>query len=215
MSDFSALFSRAAEALLAGEIICSYRTPDLHAFLSEQTNAAAMEEFLRKIGRRLTQTADQSSWFAIYREMESETARRAISAQFNKVINNLEPLVIWLQMSSTFGSIGTPIRAGDTLKTGELLLAIEFAPALCDDLEKLSRTKLFSNNQRTSKGQLDSILKKLVDEQYLLPMGRGQSQYAATGKWSRLYDLLEFIAAHEQLEIEEDDKEEQAELEGL
>jgi hypothetical protein len=34
----------------------------------------------------------------------------------------------------------------------------------------------------------------------------------ATGKWSRLYDLLEFIAAHEQLEIEEDEAETQMEL---
>ncbi|MCU7960332.1 MAG: hypothetical protein KZQ58_10120 [gamma proteobacterium symbiont of Bathyaustriella thionipta] len=214
MPEYQQLFSRSAEALLAGEIICNYRTPEIHAFLSEQANEVEMEGFLRKIGRRLTQTADQSSWFAIYRDMESETARRAISAQFNQVINNLEPLVIWLQMSSTFASIGTPIRAGDTLKTGELLLAIESAPALCEDLEKLSKTKLFSNNQSSSKGQLDSILKKLVDEQYLIPAGRAQSQYIASGKWSRLYDLLEFIAAHEQLEIETDEAE-QGELEGL
>jgi len=131
------------------------------------------------------------------------------------VVNNLEPLVIWLQMSSTFGSVGRPIQTGDTLKTSELLSAIESAPALCEDLEKLSGTKLFSNSQGTSKGQLDSVLRKLVDEQYLLPVGRSKSQYVATGNWSRLYDLLEFIAAHEQLEIEVDDTDEQMELSEL
>ncbi len=211
MHESSLLFTRTAEALLAGEIICFHRTPEIHAFLSESQNQAAMDDFLRKAGRRLTQTVDQSSWFAIYREMDSLEVRRSISLQFSKVINNLEPLVIWLQMSGSFGSAGRPVQTGDTLKTSELLSAIESAPALCEDLEKLSQTRLFANNQRTPKGQLDSVLKKLVDEHYFLAVGRSKSQYIATGNWSRLYDLLEFIATHEQLEIEEDD-EEQMEL---
>lgn len=215
MHESNVLFTRTVEALLAGEIICFHRTPEIHSFLSENGNKVAMGDFLRKMGRRLTQTADHSSWFAIYRDMDSEAVRRSISAQFSKVINNLEPLVIWLQMSGTLGSGGRPIQTGDTLKTSVLLSAIESAPALCEDLEKLSRTKLFANSQSTSKGQLDSVLRKLVDEQYLLPAGRSKSQYVATGKWSRLYDLLEFIAAHEQLEIEDDDTEEQMELSEL
>lgn len=214
MYESSELFTHTAETLLAGEIICFNRTPELHSFLSESVNEIAIGEFLRKIGRRLAQTSDHSSWFAIYRNVDSEVVRRSISRQFSEVINNLEPLVIWLQMSATFASIGRPVQAGDILKTSVLLSAIESAPALCEDLEKLSGTRLFSNNQSTPKGQLDSILKKLTEEQYLLSVGRSKSQYIATGKWSRLYDLLEFIANHEQLEIE-DDTEEQMEIGGL
>jgi hypothetical protein len=211
MHETGELFFHTAEALLAGELICFHRTPDLHTFLADSANEAAIRDFLRKIGRRLTRTSDHAAWFAIYRNIDSEPVRRAIAKQFSEVINNLEPLVIWLQMSGTFASVGRPIQAGDTLKTSDLLSAIESAPALCEDLEKLSRTRLFSNNQSTPKGQLDSVLKKLADEQYLLPIGRSKSQFIATGKWSRLYDLLEYIAAHEQLEVEED-TDEQLEL---
>ena len=206
MSDDSLLFTRTAESLLAGEIICFHRTPELHTFLSEGTNAQAMGDFLRKIGRRLNKTSDDASWFAVYRNLDSDGIRRAIGRQFSEVINNLEPLVIWLQMTGAFGSKGRPLQTGDSLKTSELLAAIETAAALREDLEKLSATRMFSNTQSTPQGQLTAVLKKLVEEQYLVPMGKASLQYVATGKWSRLYDLLEFIATHEQLEIENDGK---------
>ncbi len=204
MSDDSQLFTRAAEVLLAGEIICFHRTPELHTFLSEGANEQAMGELLRKIGRRLSKTADDASWFAVYRSLDSDGVRRAIGRQFGEVVNNLEPLVIWLQMSGAFGSNGRPLQTGDSLKTSELLAAIETAAALREDLDRLSGTRMFSNTQSTPQGQLNSVLKKLVEDQYLVPVGKANLQYVATGKWSRLYDLLEFIAAHEQLEVEDD-----------
>ncbi|MES9900567.1 MAG: hypothetical protein ABW148_16295 [Sedimenticola sp.] len=205
MDESGALFTMTAEALLSGEILCAHRTPEMHTFLEESGNREAMGDFLRKIGRRLSQTNDHASWFALYRDMESAGVRKAVGRQFGDTINNLEPLVIWLQMSGAFGNVGRPIQSGDTLRTSELLAAIESAPALCEELQRLSNTKLFSNTQSTAKGQLDAVLRHLVTEQYLVPVGRSSSQYIATGKWSRLYDLLEFIAAHEQLDMEEDD----------
>lgn len=127
----------------------------------------------------------------------------------------MEPLVIWLQMSGAFGSKGRPLQTGDSLKTSDLLVAIENAAALREDLDRLSGTRMFNNSQSTPQGQLNSVLKKLVEEQYLVPVGRSNLQYVATGKWSRLYDLLEFIAAHEQLELEDEDSEIQMELSDL
>lgn len=212
MSDESLLFTRTAETLLAGEVICYHRTPELHTFLSEVANEQAMGDFLRRIGRRLSKTADDASWFAVYRSLDSEAVRRAVGRQFGEVINNLEPLVIWLQMSGAFGSKGRPLQTGDSLKTSELLAAIETAAALREDLDRLSGTRMFHNTQSTPQGQLNAVLKRLVEEQYLIPVGKANLQYVATGKWSRLYDLLEFIAAHEQLEIEEEDAETQPEL---
>lgn len=212
MSDDSLLFTRTAEALLAGEIICFHRTPELHTFLSDGATELAVGDFLRRIGRRLSKTSDDASWFAVYRNLESDAVRRAVGRQFGEVINNLEPLVIWLQMSGAFGRKGRPLQTGDSLKTSELLAAIETAAALREDLDRLSGTRMFHNTQSTPQGQLNSVLKKLVEEQFLVPVGKTNLQYVATGKWSRLYDLLEFIAAHEQLEIEDDDAETQPEF---
>ncbi|MCP5409579.1 MAG: ATP-binding protein [Chromatiaceae bacterium] len=94
------------------------------------------------------------------------------------------------------------LQAGEELRTSALIDAIEQAPALADELKHLSATRLFKNNQSTPKGQLEAILNRLVDRGYLVTRDRTKSRYIATGQWSRLYDLLAFIQAHEQIDIE-------------
>ena len=57
------------------------------------------------------------------------------------------------------------------------------------------------------------VLAKLVDQGYLLRNTATGSLFTATGKWSYLYDVLEFIHTHETISAENDEsREEQVDL---
>jgi len=201
----SDLFASLVEKLLAGEIICEITDESLYRFLQDTVHQQDVDGFLRRIGRVLRVTQDGSGFFAAYRNLSDSSIKQQIKRNFSEVINDLEPLVRWLRLALSAEKMGNPLQPGDTLRGSELLKAIENAPALVEELDRLSRSKLFSNNSTGAKKQLDAILRRLCENGYLVARGSSGSVYVATGKWARLYELLQFIGAHEQLEGVEDE----------
>ena len=201
----SEAFPSLLEKLLAGEVICGYSNAQLHQYLQDQSHREDVDAFLHRIGRVLRTTGDGSGYFAAYRNINEPEVRSVIRRQFSQAMNDFEPLVRWLRVAlSASKKSGAPLQPGDTLRGSELLEAIENAPALVEELGRLSRTRLFKNLGAGPKRQLDAILKRLCDEGYLVPKGPSGSVYVATGKWARLYEVLEFIVAHEHLDGDED-----------
>ncbi|MEN8177785.1 MAG: hypothetical protein ABFS39_04115 [Pseudomonadota bacterium] len=200
----SDIFATLIEKLLAGDVVCEITAEPLYKYLQEQSHQDDIDRYLRRIGRVLRPTQDGSGYFTAYRNLGDASAKQQIKRQFSEAINDLEPMVRWLRLAASAGKSGAPLQPGDTLRGSELLEAIENAPALVDELDRLSRSKLFNNNSTGAKKQLDSILRRLCDNGYLVTRGASGSVFIATGKWARLYEVLQFIAAHEQLEGEED-----------
>mgnify|MGYP003664079207 FL=1 len=196
-------FSQVIEKLLTGEIICEVTEEQLYKYLNDPSNQKDVDSYLRRIGRVLRSSQDSSGYYAAYRDISNPSVKLQIKKKFSEAINDLEPLIRWLRLASSAEKSGAPIKPGDTLRGSELLQAIESAPSLVDELDRLSRTKLFSNTSAGSKKQLDSILKRLCDNGYLVARGASGSVFIATGKWARLYETLQFIASHEQLDSEE------------
>jgi hypothetical protein len=203
MLDERSQFAPTVEKLLLGEVICEARTPELFQFLANAANEDEVNAYLNRIDRVLRLTSDRLAWFAAYKDIEDQSARTFISRQFSEVINDLEPLVRWLSMTTILNGSGASLQAGDEIRTSDLIRSIESAPALCEELERLSRYGLFKNAQSQPKGQLDAVLHRLVERGYLVATGRSRAKYIATGLWSRLYDLMSFIQAHEQIALEE------------
>ena len=212
MVDSPSLFAPTLEALLSGVVICEPASPDLFNFLENEDHRAEVERFLKRLRRGLRQTSDQLAWFAVYLDVDAPSVRGALAQRFGETINDLEPLVAWLRATSLVRSSGATLQAGEELRTSALIDAIEQAPALADELKRLSATKLFKNAQSTPKGQLEAILNRLVERGYLVTRDRTKSRYIATGQWSRLYDLLAFIQAHEQIDIEPEPHDQQVAL---
>lgn len=212
MVDSPSLFAPTLEALLSGAVICESASPELFRFLDNDAHRTEVEQFLERLRRGLRQTSDRLAWFAVYLDLEAPSVRGILVQRFGETINDLEPLVAWLRATSLVRSSGATLQAGEELRTSALIDAIEQAPALADELKRLSATKLFKNTQSTPKGQLEAILNRLVERGYLVTRDRTKSRYIATGQWSRLYDVLAFVQAHEQIDIEPEPSDEQVEL---
>ena len=202
-------FSSLMEKLLAGDVICEATAEPFYKYLKDPIHEKNVDEYLRRIGRVLRSTPDCSGYYAAYRDLSSPSVKQQIKKQFSEAMNDLEPLVRWLRLAVSAEKAGAPLQPGDTLRGSELLEAIENAPALGNELDRLSKTRLFSNSSTGPKKQLDSILKRLCDNGYLVTKGTSGSVFIATGKWARLYELLQFIATHEQLDSNEDVPEQQ------
>ncbi len=203
----NSIFKTIIEGLLSGKVLCEYSATSEYEHLNDEVNRQEADDFLRKIGRSLRVTGDGSGYYAAYNELSDPVARLHVKHQFNEAINDLEPMINWLKITSTTNHSGSPLKPGDTLRGSELLKAIETAPALVEQLDRLSRSGLFANKSTGAKKQLDAILKRLCDNNYLIARGSSGSVYIATGKWARLYEILEYIAGHEQLDSEEDSSE--------
>lgn len=199
----SGLFAQVVEKLLQGQCICEYAHEVDYLYLLNPTSRQEVENYLLRINRRLRKTQDNNTFYCAYAHLDNPSYKSQVRSQFSEVVNDLEPLVRWLNLCQANDKNSRPLTAGDQIKESSLLAALENTTAIGDELAKLSHSTLLKNNQSTAKGQLSAILRKLCEHGYLIANNQGGSQYTATGKWSRLYDLMAFISSHEQLDNED------------
>jgi hypothetical protein len=198
----SETFTTLIETLLAGKIICEASAEHLYRYLEDEYNAREVDDYLRRIGRTLVTTEDKAGFYAAYTNLDRQESRREVRQLFREAANDLEPLVHWLRLVRAADPSGTPLSCGDVLRESELILAVENAPSLAQRVERLSRSGLFSNQASGPKKQISAIVRKLCENGYVVERG---NVYLATARWSRLYELMDFIATHEHLDTEEED----------
>jgi len=192
-------FGRIIESLLAQEFICQYTDEIAYEYLSSETYRDNVDRFLRKIGRCLRQTEDRNTYYCAYLNIDSSTVRKHLSQQFKMTINELEPLCRWLSLIMSATQRDAPISPGDALRQGEILSGLENAPALVDDLALIVRSGPFASKKDKVSDQLNHVLNALDDQGYLQRSSPSSSIYIATGKWSYLFEVLEFIHTHEEI----------------
>ena len=207
------LFSGIVEALLAGQFVCAITDEQAFEYLSKEAYSDDVDQYLKKIGRCLQNSGSGDVYYCAYTAINSTRRRAAVKEQFAQTINLLEPLVRWLKLAMSALQKEATIQPGDILRQGELLSAIELTQTLTDDLAKITRSGPFATTREAPHEQLNHLLKKLEDNGYLKSTAPKATTYVATGKWSHLYDVLEFIHTHENLgmreEGEEDDEQQE------
>ena len=201
---FDPVFSAITQKLLKGEMICQASNEEFFFYLEDKGKAEKVNDYLYQIDRVLTSTRDGAVYFAAFASPNERDARAAIRSQFRLVATDLEAMVKWMRLVMAVNANGNPLSAGDMLKEGDMLTMITDMPENLKALEDLATTSYIGSKANSASAWLKQIIKRLCDDGYLVSAGGSGTRYLATGKWSWLYEVMEFIRDHEQLSDDED-----------
>lgn len=200
------------EKLLSGGFICEYTNEAAYEYLKRETYRDDINQLLNRMSRKLAMTTDHSAYYSVYTSVSSPERRQDIKGQFKETINSLEPFLRWVKLVMSSLQKDVTIQPGDIIRQGELLSAIEVTEALKDDLARITAGGVFDTRKNAVKDRLSSVFNELVKREYLVKQSSSGTVYIATGKWSYLYEVLEFIHTHEDLGSEDENLDEQQEF---
>lgn len=208
-TNINRIFTCVVERLLAREFICDISDRESYEYLSESAYREDVDQFLMKIGRKLRRTDDGAAYYCVYNDINDSAIRTVLRRQFRETVNYLEPMSKWMALVMSAMQVDQPITPGTVIRQGELLSAIEMTPALADDLSMIVRGGPFKTTKQAPKDQLNHLLSTMADEGWLLQTSPNSSVYTATGRWSYLFEVMEFIATHEDISVDESEEEQQ------
>jgi hypothetical protein len=194
------LLAACAQTLLQGEVICKQRYENLFIYLDDKANRERISHYLQMVERDVRISSDMNAYVCCYAHFTASDVKESCRAQFQSVVDTLQPLVEWLCLLMDCSPTQAPLRPGATISFATLLDRISQSEAQCDTLAAIAKSKVFGSNSPDPSGQLKQIMKKLVDLGYLVSYGLAGTNYRATGKWSVLYDQMGFIRTYESLE---------------
>lgn len=188
--------------LLQGAFICQVTDEEAWRFLKSRDNAQQLEPHLNLLNRTLSTTADGDVFFASYLTI-GEPERKVLTQQFQDTASNLIPLVEWLLLVQQASESDMPVTMGNAIRLNELQTTIEDTPAYAEQLEKISRYRMFGSTSVNLDGQLKQVFKRLTELGYLSKPNSEKQIYLATGKVEHLYEMIRFIDETEALSLSE------------
>lgn len=193
---------RILELLLSGAFICQISDEDAWRFLKTTGNNDKIESQLNVLNRTLASAADGEVFYAAYQSLY-DNERKQLGSQFQEISSHLMPLVEWLLLVQQANGSDVPVTQGSAIRLNELQTTIEDTPAFAEQLEKISRNRLFGSTSTQLDGQLKQVFSRLTQLGYLLKPNAEKQIYLATGKIEYLYDVLKFIDETEALSLTE------------
>lgn len=193
---------RILSLLLEGKFICQVTDEDAWRFLKSRDNAQKLEPHLNMLNRTLASAADAEVFFSAYMTL-GDTERKVLAQQFQDTASNLVPLVEWLMLVQQASESDVPVTMGTAIRLNELQSVIEDTPAYAEQLEKISRYRLFNSASVNVDGQIKQVFKRLTEMGYLFRPNAEKQIYLATGKIEHLYEVIKFIDETESLSLSE------------
>jgi hypothetical protein len=193
---------RILELLLSGAFICQISDEEAWRFLKTSGNSDKVETQLNILNRTLASAAEGDVFFAAYQSLY-DTERKQLGSQFQEISSQLMPLVEWLLLVQQANGSDVPVTQGTAIRLNELQTTIEDTPAFAEQLEKISRNRLFGSTSTQLDGQLKLVFNRLTQLGYLLKPNAEKQIFIATGKVEYLYDVLKFIDETEALSLTE------------
>jgi hypothetical protein len=192
------------EKLLRGEFICRTSHEESWRQLKNPAQREAIEAHLNVLNRTVGESgagSESEVFFCGYLDL-GEPERKEIAQQFRDIVSSLIPLTQWLMLVQEAEGKDAPLTEGVPLRLNELQTTIEETPAFREQLDKLSRVRLFGSQSAHVDGQIKQIFKRLVELGYLLRPNPEKQYYIATGKVDYLYEVIRFINEAEALDLE-------------
>lgn len=188
------------EQLLSGEFICEVSHEDAFRYLQVERNAQNIETQLNLLNRSLSKAAEGEVFYASYLTL-GDTERKVLSSQFQDTASYLMPLVEWLLLVQEASGTDMPLTQGTPIRLNELQTIIEDTPAWSEQLEKISRYRLFNSTSVNLDGQIKQVFKRLTELGYLVKPNPEKQLFIATGKIDYLFEVLHFIDDTENLTL--------------
>lgn len=193
---------RVLSKLLEGQFVCQVSDEEGWRFLKSRENASKLEPHLNILNRTLATTGEGEVFFAAYLTL-GEPERKVLLQQFQETTSGLVPLVEWLLLVQQASESDRPLIMGNAIRMNEVQTVIEDTPAYAEQLEKISRYRLFGSTSVNVDGQLKQVFKRLTDIGYLIKPNPDKQIYIATGKVEHLYEVIRFIDETESLSLSE------------
>jgi hypothetical protein len=192
------MFEITVTLLLSGEFICNIRYPDAWRFLEDEAQRRDAEQFLERLGRRLTCTRQGGAWFAAYVEIGSDE-RRAVREGFADIKHNLRLLVGFFVHVMQALRQEQFLAPGSIIESSRLMAAIDENPNLRVELQGLAGLGKGQGGDGTLRGTLDRLLRRLRDDGYLVLANPEREIYEVTGKIEYLQEVVDFLMAHQSI----------------
>lgn len=202
------IFTTVVHKLFNAQVICEQSDDAAFLYLANPVQFEQVENFVRRIGYRLRQSRDGRAIMLCYANPDDPAAKSEIRQFFKEIVHHMEPLVRWIGLVTLSRDDKLPLMPGDNIYKSKLLTGIEDAPSRREELARIARSTFIGSTNMKVDGQLNAVLARLVQKNYLIEIDRQGIQFRATGKWSFLYDILEFI----ELNTPEDDPQEKEQL---
>ncbi|WP_067516748.1 condensin complex protein MksE [Endozoicomonas ascidiicola] len=207
------MLRRILELFRSGEMICPVSYPSEFQEL-EDGLASQVESALAPYGRKLVQKDDL--YYCSYANGDQRTDRAAMREQFRVIRDSVAPIIDFITLVIRAEGRGETLRPTDTIKLPDLLKKISDEAAYQKELDRLSAHKGF-NSHKASPNMMDRLNKIFEGLQGMgyLSLSNGEAQiYTVTGRIEHFYEVLAFIAEHEEIPLDgEEDQPRQGGLE--
>jgi hypothetical protein len=196
------MFEQIVQALLAGDFVCLVSNHEGFAFLEDESNKYAVNDYLGKIGLRLGKTRHGGAYFAAHNVVGGHE-RKAAKDVFTDIKQTLRPLVSFLDMVMRAMQSDELLAVGTSIEVNKLMGAIDANPSFRNDLQTLA-IQLKIQADGTDRTRLEKVLKSFREKGYLLLSNPEREIYQITGKIEFIQEAIEFLMEHDCIRDEED-----------
>ncbi|KPY92323.1 Uncharacterized protein ALO43_03458 [Pseudomonas tremae] len=203
-------FARIVTDLLKGGFICQVTDYEGYQFLSSpqasgsRTNQDDVDDYLRRINIRLTQTRSGSAFFAAASEIDSE-GKKIARRRFGELKNSLRPMVSFLEMVMRLEGDDDAVSPGQKLDLNRTMAKIAANAGIGEQLRQIASDTNISTRDGSDRERLNKIVKRFRDDGYLQLVNPESEIYVFTGRIEWLMEAIEYLMLHDQ--ISDDDKE--------
>lgn len=191
------MFKRIIPILLSGEFVCPVSFHEEHSYLLDNANQNAVNEFLGRIGYRLTKTRHGAAFFATHLEAGGKEEKKDAKVLFTHIKHTLRPLVSFMEMVMRAMQNDEILAAGAVIESNKLMAAIDTNPSFRNDLQSLATQLKGISADGTDRGRLDKVLRRFKDDGYLILANTEREIYQVTGKIEFILEVIEFLMEHE------------------
>lgn len=191
-----AMFEQSINALLDNKFICEYSESDCHRFLSDEQNFNEANAYLNRIGKEVGKSSISAVYYLTYASGHQAPTGH-ISEITKQIMNDLRPVVSFLEIVMKSGDEDAPLNPGDRVELTRLVNRINEDDTLRSDLDdlvvRLPGAKGRSGPPETNHAKMSHVVRRMESMGYLRNIDTQEEVFVATGKVHVFQEYMDFL----------------------